>query len=161
MNKILIQSVIHQRPVYQQSGRWFVLDEEFKWDLPTLQKDVFACLNKAFHIPIIFCDSCEANKIVSALGEEEAECLQFASGVYWREVGIIFIFKFEDYLPLVETIFHELRHYIQDHIPYYQKEFELDKKRPYEERTTEQDAFAFAAYYLAKFTRQNSHAIPS
>lgn len=152
-----IHSVVERRPVYQQYRKWFVLDEEFPWDLYILQKHVFGCLNKSFLIPVIFCDSCEANKIVSELGKEEAEYLHFASGLYWREVGIIFIFKFDAYLPLIEVLFHELRHVMQDGIPFFQKHFENDKYLPYEERITERDAFAYAKYYVKKFIKHNQH----
>ncbi|TYR79140.1 DUF3920 family protein [Priestia megaterium] len=154
MNRMLVHSIIHKRPVYQQYRKWFVLDEDFSWSLDKLQQDVFHCLNQSFSIPIVFCDACEANKIVSELGEEEAEFLQYAAGVYWREVGIIFIFKFDEYLPLVETLFHELRHVMQERIPFYQKQFELDKRLPYEERKTEQDAFNYARNHLTKFINQ-------
>jgi hypothetical protein len=152
-----IHSVIEQRPVYQQYRKWFVLDEEFPWDLYTLQKHVYSCLNQSFLIPVVFCDSCEANKIVSDLGEEEAEYLYFASGLYWREVGIIFIFKFDAYIPLIEVLFHELRHVMQDSMPVFQKQFELDKHLPYEERITERDAYSYAKYQVTKFIKHNQY----
>ncbi len=155
MNPLLIYSTIHKRPVYQECENWFVLDEEFSFDLHSLQKEVFSCLNRKFTTPVVFCDSCEANKIVSELGEEEAEFLQYASAVYWREVGIIFIFNFEEYLPLIEIIFHELRHVMQEDIPFFKKQFEFDKKLPYEERKTEKDAFQYAKSHLQKFMKSH------
>lgn len=127
MNPLLIYSTIHKRPVYQECENWFVLDEEFSFDLHSLQKEVFSCLNRKFTTPVVFCDSCEANKIVSELGEEEAEFLHYASAVYWREVGIIFIFNFEEYLPLIEIIFHELRHVMQEDIPFLKSSLNLIK----------------------------------
>lgn len=38
MNPLLIYSTIHKRPVYQECENWFVLDEEFSFDLHSLQK---------------------------------------------------------------------------------------------------------------------------
>ncbi|PGK51455.1 hypothetical protein CN918_27060 [Priestia megaterium] len=148
----MLTDVLKNRKVFQCYNHWYVLDDEFTWDLQQLHQQIFSCLDIAIDIPIVFCDSCEANKIVSELGEEEVEYLQFAAGLYWREVGIIFIFQFDDYLPLVETIFHELRHVMQESIPSFQHQFEHDKKLPYEKRLTEIDAFQFAATLLKSFT---------
>ncbi|MDQ0247179.1 hypothetical protein J2S09_004820 [Bacillus fengqiuensis] len=150
-----LNGVMAKRNVYQQEDQWYVLDAEFSWDLSILKQEVFVCMEKEVHIPVIFCDVCEANKIVAELGEEEAEYLQFASGMYWREVGIVFIFRFHEYLPLMETIFHELRHVMQEDIPELQSHFEWDKKIPYEQRITEKDAFHYAKIYLDKYIQQN------
>ena len=150
--------MISKRHIYQQSHNWYVLDEDFTWDVTQLRYQVFSLLNDphCLTIPVVFCDSCEANKIVSELGEEECEWLQYASGVYWREVGIIFIFQFDEYLPLVETLFHELRHTMQEHIPLLCSHFKSDKFLPYEERVTEKDAFSFASEYLQRFIQKYS-----
>jgi len=148
----MLKDIIKKRTIFQSHKNWFVLDDEFTWKLPLLHQQVFSCLETYLDVPIIFCDTCEANKIVSELGEEEGEYLQFAAGLYWREVGIIFIFQFDDYLSLVETIFHELRHVMQESIPSLQFQFEHDKKLPYEKRLTEIDAFQFASNLLNSFT---------
>jgi hypothetical protein len=153
-NDMDLNEVMRKRNIYQQEKQWYVLDEEFPWDLSALRQEVFACMENNFHIPVVFCDPCEANKIVSELGEEETEHLQFASGVYWREVGIVFIFHFEEYLSLMETIFHELRHVMQEDIPELRSHFEWDKHIPYEQRVTEQDAFHYAKIYLDKYLQQ-------
>jgi hypothetical protein len=146
-----INQTLNKRTIYQQADSWYVLDKEFQWDVSTLKQTVFQCIDEEIHTPIVFCDSCEANKIVSELGEEEAEYLQLASGIYWREVGIIFIFRFDDYLPLLETIFHELRHVMQENIPEFKDRFEVDKHLPYEQRLIEKDAFHFAKQTLKRY----------
>jgi hypothetical protein len=146
-----VKRVVHRRNIYQQHNNWYVLDEDFTWNLDVLQEDVFSCIGKDFDIPVIFCDSCEANKIVSELGEEESEFLQFTSGVYWREVGIVFIFRYDEKLSLLETLFHELRHVMQEKIPELQPHLDSDKKLPYEHRITEKDAFDFAKRHIKKY----------
>lgn len=150
----MLQTVLNKRTIGQQHKQWYVLDDEFTWNVTDLHQRIFHCLQQELSIPVIFCDTCEANKIVSELGEEEAEWLQYASGLYWREVGIIFIFRFDDYLPLVETLFHELRHVIQETLPEFHEQFEKDRHVPYMERLTEIDAFSFAAQQLQQFTEE-------
>jgi hypothetical protein len=130
--------------VIQQYRNWYVVDEEFTWNVSELHQTVFTIIQKEIDIPVVFCDTCDANKIVSALGEEEVEYLQFASGLYWREVGIVFIFVYDEWLTLIETIFHELRHVMQDQDSSFRHHFISDKKLPYEKRVTEIDAFAYA-----------------
>jgi hypothetical protein len=154
-----VKQVVNQRIIYQQHNDWYVLDEEFSWNLADLQQDVFTCIGKDFDIPVIFCDSCEANKIVSELGEEESEFLQFVSGVYWREVGIVFIFRYDEKLSLLETLFHELRHVMQENIPELQPLLDSDKKLPYEQRITEKDAFDFAKRHKEKYIQQHYSTI--
>ncbi|MBM7704254.1 DUF3920 family protein [Metabacillus iocasae] len=146
-----IKDILTRRTIYQQTDNWYVVDKEFAWNLSRLKEDVFQYMDQDIRIPVVFCDSCEANKIVSELGEEEAEYLSYASGIYWREVGIIFIFRFDDYLPLLETIFHELRHVMQEDIPELRARFELDKYLPYEQRLIEKDAFQFAKEKLLQY----------
>jgi len=147
-----------ERTVYQQVGNWYVLDEDFSFDLAWLKYEIerFA---PSSSIPIVFCDSCEANKLVSDLGEEECEWLQFAAGIYWREVNIIFIFTFEDLPTLVETLFHELRHLEQESIDGLKECFITDKLLPYEERVTEKDAFAVGKEKLELFMLSNSNEL--
>jgi len=152
--------LIPKRHIYQQSHNWYVLDEDFTWNVTLLRSRIFSLLDNphCLSIPVVFCDSCEANKIVSELGEEECEWLLYASGVYWREVGIIFIFRFDEYLSLVETLFHEFRHIIQEHTPSLRSHFESDKFLPYEERVTEKDAFSFASEHLQLYIQKYSDA---
>ncbi|MDQ0200211.1 DUF3920 family protein [Neobacillus ginsengisoli] len=139
----LIQ-VLQKHIIYHQYKNWYVLDDEFYWDIKTLANTIFKSLDSNFAIPVIFCSICQANKIISDLGDEEDEYLRFASGIYWRELEIIFIFTFSEYIPLIETLFHEFRHVMQDLNPDFRHHFESDKKIPYQERITEMDAFQFA-----------------
>jgi hypothetical protein len=154
-NGMDLNQVINQRKIYQQDNQWYVLDEEFSWNLSALKREIFSCMEKTFDLPVIFCDACEANKIVSELEEEETEHLQYASGVYWREVGIVFIFRFNEYLPLLQTLFHELRHVMQEEIPELTLHFESDKTLPYEQRINEKDAFDYAQKCLNKYAKQH------
>ena len=148
-------SVLSQHFIIQQTDNWYVLDEDFMFDLAWLKSEVERCMNKSFSIPVVFCDSCEANKIVSELGYEECEFLLYAAGVYWREVNMVFIFSFDDLRTTIETLFHELRHVEQEGIEELKKCFDTDKKLPYEERVTEKDAFAFAKDKLHTFITTN------
>lgn len=139
--------------IVQHYQNWYALDEEMSWNLAELHQSVFTMINKKLDIPIIFCDTCDANKIVSALGEEEAECLQFASGIYWREVGIVFIFVYDHWLEVMETLFHELRHVMQDQDSSFRHHFISDKKLPYEKRVTEIDAFSYAKEMIEHYQK--------
>ncbi|MGG4438367.1 DUF3920 family protein [Priestia megaterium] len=143
-----------ERTVYQQVGNWYVLDEDFSFDLAWLKHKIEQHTQPS-SIPVVFCDSCDANKLVSELGEEECEWLQFAAGIYWREVNIIFIFSFDHLPTLVETIFHELRHLEQESIDGLKECFATDKLLPYEERETEKDAFAIGKKKLHLFSLAN------
>jgi hypothetical protein len=139
-----LQEVIQKHRIYQQYRNWYVLDDEFSWNVQKLCKNIFNHLETIYHTPVVFCSTLQANKIVSHLGEEENEYLRFESAVYWREVGIIFVFDFDNKLELIETLFHEFRHVMQDHNPIFRHYFETDKKLPYRERITEIDAFKYA-----------------
>jgi hypothetical protein len=139
-----INQVLQKHSIYQQYGNWYVLDDEFSWNIETLYNTFFTHLDSVFSIPVIFCSRLEANKIISDLGDEEDEFIRFVSGMYWRELEIIFIFDFDEHLPLMETLFHEFRHVMQDLDPDFRHHFESDKKLPYQERMTERDAFQFA-----------------
>ena len=129
-----LNQVLQKRIILQQYKNWYVLDDAFSWNIETLHDTIFKHLNSTLHIPVVFCSTLEANKIISDLGDEEEEYLRFASGIYWRELGIIFIFDFDEYIPLIETLFHEFRHVMQDLDPEFRHHFETDKKLPYNER---------------------------
>jgi hypothetical protein len=139
-----LQQVIQKHRIFQQYHNWYVLDDEFSWNVKKLCKNIFEHLEIVYQTPVVFCTTSQANKIVSDMGFEENEYLRFESAVYWREVGIIFIFNFDDKLELIETLFHEFRHVMQDHNPHIKHYFESDKKLPYQERLTEIDAFHYA-----------------
>ena len=150
----LIQ-VLQKRTIFQQYKNWYVLDDEFSWEIQTLYHTIFTHLDSHIPIPVIFCSISEANKIMSDLGDEEDEYLRFVSGIYSRELEIIFIFHFMEYVPLVETLFHEFRHVMQNDNPTFKHHFESDKKLPYNERITEIDAFQFAKEKTNEYLSQN------
>ena len=139
-----LKKVLQKHTTYQQYKNWHVLDDEFDWNVQDLYKTISNHLDIFYQTPVIFCSTLDANKIISAMGDEEDEYLRFESGIYWRELGIIFIFRYDEYLPLIETLFHEFRHVMQDHNPIFRHYFESDKKLPYKERITEIDAFNYA-----------------
>jgi len=128
----------------------FVLDEEFQWNLEHIQYAIDTCVGVDSNIPIIFCDPCQANDMVSLYGEEENIIPFYVSGLYWREVGAIFIFHYEDYTTTIRTIFHELRHMQQDQDDNFRLHFHTDKALPYEKRITEIDAYKWEKIYLEK-----------
>jgi hypothetical protein len=152
-----LSQVLQKRIIFHQYKNWYVLDDEFYWDIKTLSNTIFKYLDSNFNIPVIFCSICQANKIISELGDEEDEYLRFASGIYWRELKIIFIFRFSEYMPLIETLFHEFRHVMQDFNPDFRHHFECDKKLPYQERTTEIDAFQFAKEKTNEYLASESY----
>lgn len=149
-----LKEVMQKRNVIQQYENWYVLDEEFSWDLRHLYETIFQHIETMDPIPVVFCTICEANKIISDMGDEEDEYLRFASGLYWRELGIIFIFQQEEYLPLLETLFHEFRHVMQDQNQAFRHHFETDKNLPYQERITEIDAFAYAKKKINEYIKE-------
>jgi len=148
-----IQDALQNHTIYQQYKNWYVLDDEFSWNVQRVYKTIFKHLDSIYHTPVIFCSTLQANKIISAMGDEEDEYLRFESGVYWRTLGIIFIFRFDEKLPLIETLFHEFRHVMQDHNPNFRHYFESDQKLPYKERITEIDAFNYAKEKTNEFVR--------
>ncbi|WP_071393371.1 DUF3920 family protein [Bacillus tuaregi] len=155
-----LTEVLQKRTILQRYKNWYVLDSEFSWNLRSIYHTMDAYLENVFHIPVIFCSIREANQIISDLGDEEDEYLRFAAGIFWRELGIIFIFQYEEYETLIETLFHEFRHVMQDEDPVFRLHFESDKKLPYKERKTEIDAFQFAkekseAYFRSLYGREN------
>lgn len=139
-----LEQIMQKRNIIKQYKNWYVLDDEFSWNIKFLYDTVFKHLDTLFTIPVIFCSILDANKIISDLGEEENEYLRFESAIYWRELGIIFVFDFDEYIPLIEILFHEFRHVMQDLDPDFRHNFESDKKLPYNERITEIDAFKYA-----------------
>ncbi|MEW4285540.1 DUF3920 family protein [Priestia koreensis] len=149
--KKTLREVLDKRGFFQEYNNWYVLEDSFSWNLNILQREVFQCMETFVDVPIVFCDTCDANKIAADLGQEEAEIFLFSSGMYWREIRVIFIFSFSDYYELLQTIFHELRHVMQEEITEFSTAFEEDKYRPYSERLTEIDAFHYADYCLRKF----------
>lgn len=148
---ITLEHVLKKRVIVQQHKQWYVLDKDFSWNLKFVYHSTFKHLDTILDIPVVFCSILEANKIISDLGEDEDEYLRFASGIYWRELGIVFIFKFEEFIPFMETLFHEFRHVMQDLDPGFRQHFETDKKLPYKERLTEIDAFQFAKEKLNEY----------
>ena len=146
-----LNEVLQKRTVYQRYHNWYVLDEDFSWDVEGIYKSTFQHLGASIQVPVVFCSILQANKILDDLGEEEDEYLRFASGIYWRELRMIFIFDFEEKISLMETIFHEFRHVMQDRNPHFRHYFESDKKLPYSERITEKDAFQFAKQKLNEY----------
>ncbi len=139
-----LKAVLQKHTIYQHYKNWYVLDHNFNWNVRSLYKTIFKHIDFIYDTPVIFCSTLEANKIISAMGDEEDEYLRFESGIYWRELGIIFIFRYDERIPLIETLFHEFRHVMQDHNPIFRHYFESDKKLPYKERITEIDAFNYA-----------------
>ena len=139
-----LSQVLEKHNIVQQYKNWYALDDRFSWNIKTLYNRIFRHLDSVLPIPVIFCSIREANKIISDLGDEEDEYLHFASGIYSRELGIIFIFVFDEYIPLIKTLFHEFRHAMQDLNPDFRHHFDSDRKLPYKERITEIDAFQFA-----------------
>ncbi len=146
-----LQHVLEKRGIVKQYKQWYIVNNDFTWNLKNVYHSTFKHLETRINIPVVFCSILEANKIISDLGDEEDEYLRFASGIYWRELGIIFIFKFDQFIPLMETLFHEFRHVMQDLNPEFRHHFETDKKLPYQERLTEIDAFQFAKVKLNEY----------
>ncbi|WP_338469416.1 DUF3920 family protein [Niallia sp. XMNu-256] len=146
-----LKKALQKHTIYQHYKNWYVLNDDFNWNVKSLYKTIFKHMDFIYDTPVIFCSTLEANKIISALGDEENEYLRYESGVYWRELGIIFIFCFDEHISLIETLFHEFRHVMQDHNPIFRHYFESDKKLPYKERVTEIDAFHFAKEKTIEF----------
>ncbi|MCP8969629.1 DUF3920 family protein [Ectobacillus sp. SYSU M60031] len=136
--------------VQQQDGSWYVLDEEFPWDVRDVKRDIFSLVPYR-DTTVLFCDTCEANRVLSGLGEEEEEFLFPLAGLYHKERRLIFVFMWEEYEQMLETVLHELRHDMQ----YEQQEkkafFHQEKDRHYEERWIEQDARMFARLKIQEF----------
>ena len=152
-----LSQVLEKHHVLQQYENWYVLDESFSWNLSTLNQTIFRHLDSRYQIPVVFCSIREANKIISALGDEEEEYLRFVSAVYWRESRIIFIFDYDEYIPLIKTLFHEFRHVMQDLSPEFRHHFHSDRKLPYKKRITEMDAFQFAEKKTIEYLQLQLH----
>lgn len=137
--------------VYQQSGNWCVLDEDFPWDIRQLKLDVFALIGMRT-TPVFFCDTCDANQVLSYFGEEEEEFLYPINGFYHRDKQFVFICSWESYEQVLETLLHEFRHDMQ----YEDKEtralFYHDSQM-YEKKWIEMDARAFAEEKMKQYRK--------
>ncbi|WP_028401335.1 DUF3920 family protein [Ectobacillus panaciterrae] len=136
--------------VQQQAGNWYVFDEEFPWGIHTVREELFTLVGQC-EVPIIFCDTCEANSILLALGEEEEEFLLPLHGYYHQQKKIIFIFVWEEYEQMLETLLHEIRHDMQFQQGLIRQLFHSERHLPYEERWVEKDARAFAKAKMAQY----------
>lgn len=146
-----LSSVVQKWKDVQQSENWYALHKDFPWDIKELQQIIFHYFGSKIDVPVVFCDTCDANRILDMLGEEESELQWYMAGIF--EADIIFIFHFDEWLPLLETLFHEHRHVWQYHNPEFKPHFDTDKKLPYQERITEIDAFSFAKEKLHKYIK--------
>ena len=146
-----LEQILHKRRITTKFKNWTVLEDEFHFELQTIHDTIFQYLHKAIHTPVIFTNTAEANKIVSELGGDEEEYLMVPSAVYSQEIGIIFIFRFDDYYELLETLFHEFRHVMQEEMDEFKQHFDTDKKLQYRERVTEIDAFLFAREKIQQY----------
>jgi hypothetical protein len=136
--------------VYQQAGNWYVFDEEYGWDIHQVRKDIFSLVGQC-DVLVIFCDTCDANTILSVLGEEEEEFLLPLHGYYHQHRKLIFVFVWEEYERMLETILHEIRHHMQFQQSLIQQLFHTERHLPYEERWVEKDAQAFAKEKMAQY----------
>lgn len=146
-----LSRVLQIRKIVTKHKNWIVLEDRFHYDLKKIHTTIFQYLQKEMDTPVIFTNTAEANQIVSELGGEEEEYLFVPSAVYSRDVGVIFIFRFRDYYELLETLFHEFRHVMQEEMVEFKHHFLTDKKLPYKERVTEKDAFLFATKKIQEF----------
>ncbi|MFD3448750.1 DUF3920 family protein [Microbacteriaceae bacterium 4G12] len=136
--------------VFQQEGNWYVLDQEFPWDVVMVKQDLCSLMEER-DVPVMFCDTCEANMILLALGEEEEEFLFPLSGLYHQGRRIIFIFRWEQYELLLETLLHEFRHDMQYEDEDLRKRFHEERCLTYDERWIEKDASAFAKEKMKQY----------
>ena len=49
-----LQEVIQKHRIYQQYHNWYVLDDEFSWDVQKLFKNIFNHLETIYHTPGCF-----------------------------------------------------------------------------------------------------------
>ncbi|MFX3625633.1 MAG: DUF3920 family protein [Ectobacillus sp.] len=135
---------------YRQAGNWYVLDEEFPWDVHKVRQDIFSLIGQ-YDTTVIFCDTCEANSVLRALGEEEEEFLFPLHGYYHKECKLIFVFAWETYEQLLETLLHEFRHHMQFEQSLMRQLFHLERHLPYEDRWVEKDAKEFAREKMMEY----------
>ncbi len=126
-----------------QVENWYVIDEDFPWEIGQVKTDIMS-LYPHYDAPVIFCDTCDANEILLALGEEEEEFLLPMNGFYHLGKKIIFIFAWDTYEQLLVTLLHEIHHHIEYQSKHGQKRFKMERYLPYEARTMERDARDFA-----------------
>lgn len=144
--------VLENQNVVMKTNSWYVLDEDFSFDVEELRRDIFSYI-KERGTPVIFCDTCDANRIASLLGQDEKEFVFAPAAIFWEELDMIFVFRYEEYEPLLETLFHEFRHVSQYHDPSIRPLFTSESHLPYSERWIEKDAFAFAKQKVEEFKK--------
>lgn len=154
-----LEEVMKNKKVYKQYNNWYALDDDMPWNVEELQQILFQTMGIEDSVPVIFCDSCDANTIVYELGEEEAEHLQYISALYWREVHMIFIFRYDEFLRTLETLFHEFRHVLQYGDPSIRPLFTSESHLPYEDRWIEKDAFAYAKEKIESYKNSSHYAL--
>ncbi|MEI4830056.1 DUF3920 family protein [Bacillus sp. FJAT-53711] len=137
--------------VYQQAGNWYVLDDDFPWDITQVQRDVFSLIERR-EVPVFFCDTCEANDVLVQLGEEEEEFLFPLNGFYHKEKRLIFVCMWEKYEQLLETLLHEFRHDMQ-----HERKLLYVGNEMYEQRWIEKDARVFAKRKMREFMRRRAN----
>ncbi|UOY91028.1 DUF3920 family protein [Ectobacillus sp. JY-23] len=139
----------------QQAGNWCVFDEDFPWNLYEVREDVFGLVGQT-EVAVLFCDTCEANQILLHMGEEEEEFLFPLYGYYHQRSKTIFIFMWEDYERMLETILHEIRHDMQFQQSLIRHVFHAERHLPYEERWIEKDAREFAREKMRAYKRRKA-----
>lgn len=151
MNDIDRKKIEALQPLNRHKN-WYVFDPDFSFNLANMQQDVFSVTGE-FDTPVIFCDTCDANRILERLGEEEKEFLFGIYGLFHEEKEIIFIFNFEEepYEKVLETIFHEQCHALQYQTKEQKDLFFSETHLPYEKRQIEIEAKKRAAYLLRFF----------
>lgn len=132
-----------------------MLDKEFPWDLHKLRQDIFSLVGH-YEVPVIFCDTCEANAILLALGEEEEEFMIPIHGYYHPKRRFIFVFVWEDYEQLLNTLLHEIRHDMQFKHSLVHQLFHEERYLPYEERWIERDARAFVKKMMMQYVQKKA-----
>jgi hypothetical protein len=143
--------------VFQQAGDWYVLDEEFPWNIQKVRQDIISLIGDR-ETPVLFCDTCDANSILLALGEEEEEFLYPLSGLYHPRKRLIFIFQWEQYEDLLKTLLHEFRHDMQFEEEAIRSLFEEERTLNYEERWIEMDARAFVKEVMGHYYENQKEA---
>jgi Zn-dependent peptidase ImmA (M78 family) len=131
------------RKEYVKVENWYVIDEEFPWPIEQVKEDIMSM--QPYHkAPIIFCDTCDANDILLALGEEEEEFLFPMNGYYHPNKDLIFIFTWDTYEQLLATLLHEIHHHMQFQNKRGKMQYQAERHLPYEARSFEKDAREFA-----------------
>ncbi|WP_440602986.1 DUF3920 family protein [Bacillus sp. GB_SG_008] len=134
--------------IYQHTENWYVLDEDFPWDINQVKRDVFSLIERR-DIPVFFCDTCETNDVLVRLGEEEEEFLFPLNGFYHKEKRLIFVCMWEKYECLLETLLHEFRHDMQ-----HERKLLYVGNEMYEKRWIEKDARVFAKRKMREYRRR-------